>query len=139
MDVRRGLGTIRNLDYVVLLCDDLPAMRHFYTAVMGFEEHQDLPPGTLPAEHWLALKVGSSLLALRPRGRSPSDGPGPGTASASVQLALRVPPAEVAVAAEQLKAQGVEILGDVTDQPFGHRPLFFTDPEHNIIEIYAEI
>jgi hypothetical protein len=28
-----GLGAIRNLDYTVLLCDDLAAMRRFYTEI----------------------------------------------------------------------------------------------------------
>jgi catechol 2,3-dioxygenase-like lactoylglutathione lyase family enzyme len=27
----------------------------------------------------------------------------------------------------------------VTDQPFGHRTVFFRDPDGNILEIYAEI
>jgi hypothetical protein len=26
-----------------------------------------------------------------------------------------------------------------TDQPFGHRTLFFRDPDGNVLEIYAEI
>jgi catechol 2,3-dioxygenase-like lactoylglutathione lyase family enzyme len=27
----------------------------------------------------------------------------------------------------------------VTDQPFGHRTVFFRDPDGNVLEIYAEI
>jgi hypothetical protein len=32
----RMLKSIRNVDYVVLLCNDLPAMRHFYHHIMAF-------------------------------------------------------------------------------------------------------
>jgi glyoxylase I family protein len=129
-----GLGAIRNLDYTVLLCDDLVAMRRFYTEVMGFEVGHEIP------DIWVALQVGASLLTLRPRGQRPYDGPRTAPGSASVQLAFRVPPADVETAATQLAEHGVEILEAVTDnKPFGHRTLFFADPEHNIVEIYAEI
>jgi catechol 2,3-dioxygenase-like lactoylglutathione lyase family enzyme len=128
-----GVGAIRNLDYTVLLCDDLAAMRRFYTEVMGFSVHHEVP------ETWIALQVGASLLTLRPRGQRPYDGARPAPGAACVQLAFRVPPGDVETAAAQLAGHGVEILEPVTDQPFGHRTLFFADHEHNIIEIYAEI
>jgi len=128
-----GLGAIRSLDYTILLCDDIEAMRSFYTDVMGFEIRHEIPG------KWVELQVGSSLLALRMRGR-PYDGPRPDTATASVQLAFRVPPGDVETAATQLADRRVEILEAVADlEVFGHRTLFFADPEHNIIEIYAEI
>ena len=38
-----------------------------------------------------------------------------------------------------LKERGVEIIAGPTDQPFGHRTLFFRDPDGNVLEIYAEI
>ena len=34
---------------------------------------------------------------------------------------------------------GVEIAEPPTDQPRGHRTVYFFDPEHNLLEIYAEI
>ena len=38
-----GLGAIRNLDYTVLLCDDIEVMRRFYTEVMGLEIRHEIP------------------------------------------------------------------------------------------------
>lgn len=130
--VASGLGAIRNLDYTILLCADMAVMRRFYADVVGFEVHEEIPG------RWVAFRVGSSLLALRQRGR-PYDGPHPVAGTAAVQLAFRVPPVDVGVAEEQLAGRGVELPEPVTDQSFGHRTLFFADPEHNIIEIYAEI
>jgi catechol-2,3-dioxygenase len=46
---------------------------------------------------------------------------------------------DIEVAAAQLAALGIEPLEPMTDQSFGHRTLFFADPEDNIIEVYAEI
>jgi catechol 2,3-dioxygenase-like lactoylglutathione lyase family enzyme len=34
---------------------------------------------------------------------------------------------------------GVSLLSPPTDQPFGHRTLFFRDPDGNLLEVYAEI
>jgi lactoylglutathione lyase len=57
----------------------------------------------------------------------------------SLQLAFRVAPGEVAACATVLAERGVTIDAGPTDQPFGHRTLFFRDPDGNVLEIYAEI
>lgn len=131
-----SLQSIRNLDYVILLCDDLPRMREFYARAMRMvpEDAED------PKSKWVRFRVGSGFLTLRPRGRwrSWEDGPRvPG--SAAVQLAFRVTPPEVLVCHQQLVEAGVEIIEPPADQSFGHRTLFFRDPERNVIEIYAEL
>lgn len=132
-----GLAAIRHLDYVVLLCADVSRMRAFYEGALGFPVHRELWSGT-----WVELRVGSVLLALRPRGLAAVggrsfDGPGaPG--SAGLQLAFRVAPSEVETCHADLCARGVEVLDPPTDQPWAHRTLFFRDPEGNLLEIYAE-
>ncbi len=127
------LTAIRNLDHSVLLCVNLPQTRAFYRDVMKFPIETDL-------ETWVSFRVGSSLLSLRPRGNWPigDDGDLP-AGSAAVQLAFRVPPAAIDACHEELVAHGVPILRGPTDLPnWRHRTIFFRDPEHNVIEIYAE-
>ena len=124
------LANIRNLDYVVLLCEDLERMRVFYHEILGFPVYHDL-------DGWLELQVGCTLLTLRKRGR-PYDGPKLFD-SAAVQLAFRVAPAEVDACHVELLRQQVKILEAPRDQDYGHRTLFFKDPEGNILEIYADI
>ena len=131
------LTSIRNLDYVVLLCDDLQGMKRFYTEVMGF-------PIYLETESWVELQVGSLLLTLSIRDR-PNVGPPIPPESAAVQLAFRVPPQAVASCYAELKSHGVEIVQppQTIDRRvwhyWQHRTLFFKDPEGNLLEIYAEI
>ena len=128
------LGGIVNLDYTVLLCRDMAAMRAFYAEVMGFAIETD-------REHWVSFRIGAVLLTLRPRAAWSvcDDGPMP-EGSAAVQLCFRVPPPAVDECHAVLRDKGVAILRDPTDLPdWGHRPLFFRDPEGNILEIYAEI
>jgi catechol 2,3-dioxygenase-like lactoylglutathione lyase family enzyme len=122
--------SIRTLDYVILLCDNLAAMRAFYEQRLGLPVVRDW-------ENWLELGAGAVRLTLRPRGR-PYDGPrvSPG---AGVQLAFRVPPGEVAAWQAALEAAGVEVLEGARDQAYGHRTLFVRDPEGNVVEIYADI
>lgn len=126
-----GLESIRNIDYTVLLCDDVETMARFYADVLGFRLRHAVPG------KWAEFQVGGSLLAMRLRTRSYD---GPRTDGASVQLAFRVPPDDVDVCVEQLARRGVQPLEPVADlADFGHRVLFFADPENNVIEIYAEI
>jgi glyoxylase I family protein len=129
-----SLGGIANIDHTALLCRDLAAMRAFYRDVMGFGIEID-------RETWVSFRVGASLLSLRSRGvwSVGDDGPLP-VGSAAVQLAFRVAPPMVDACHAELLARGVPILRGPTDLPqWRHRTLFFSDPEHNIIEIYAEI
>jgi len=50
-----------------------------------------------------------------------------------------VAPHEVDLCAATLAERGVVIVHPPTDQAFGHRTLFFRDPDGNVLEIYAEI
>jgi catechol 2,3-dioxygenase-like lactoylglutathione lyase family enzyme len=127
-----ALKKIRNIDYAVIFARDMKQMRRFYEDVMGFPVHSSLGEG------WTAYQVGSCLLALTQRGMMFNDAPPP-AAALSLQLAFRVAPAEVDQCADELRAQGVAIEMDPTDQPWGHRTLFFRDPDGNVLEIYAEI
>lgn len=126
-----GLASIRQLDYTILLCRDVAAMTAFYRDIMAFPVVEASPT-------WVVFKTGSTVLTLRQRGR-PCDGDGPPAGAASVQLAFRVAPAEVDVCHRELATKGVAILDPPKDQSWGHRTLFFADPEHNVVEIYADI
>lgn len=110
----------------------MATMRRFYGETMAFPLHRELGP------QWVEYRVGSCILALTVRGLL-FDDPPPPTGALSLQLAFRVSPDEVALCAEILRARGVEVLGAATDQPWGHRTIFFRDPDGNVLEIYAEI
>lgn len=125
-----GLGGISNFDYAVLLCGKMEETRAFYRDVMGFPIETD-------RGNWVSFRVGATL---RPRGRwTVCDDGASMPGSAAVQLAFRVPPPAVDAYHAELVAKGVRILRGPTDLPhWRHRTLFFSDPEDNIIEIYAE-
>lgn len=127
-----GLGAIRSLDYVIVLCDDLEAMKQFYCSIFDFLI-DDEQPGKL-----ICFRVGTLFLCLRPRGRQ-YDGPTIPERSAAIQLSFRVPPADVDLAHETLKQKGVDVIEGPTNQDWPHRTLFFRDPENNVIEVFAEI
>ena len=60
---------------------------------------------------WIEYRVGGSLLAR----------------------------AEVDACAEAFRKAGIKIVGEPTDQPWGHRTLFVRDPDGNVVEIYADL
>ena len=123
---------IRSLDYTVILTRQMAKMCEFYGSTMGFPLHRELSP------RWVEYRVGSNILALSERGGRFDDPEAP-PATPSLQLAFRVAPQEVDLCAATLAARDVTIIEPPTDQAFGHRTLFFRDPDGNILEIYAEI
>ena len=123
---------IRSLDYAVIFARDMPAMRTFYGTTLGFPLHKQLGAG------WFEFRIGSNILALTQRGVL-FDDPAPPQGALSLQLAFRVAPGEVATCASTLTERGVKIISGPTDHSWGHRTLFFRDPDGNVLEIYAEI
>ncbi|WP_375159756.1 VOC family protein [Bradyrhizobium sp. RDT46] len=123
---------IRAIDYTVIFVRDMVAMRRFYEDVLAFPLSRELSPG------WIEYGLGSNTLALARPSRTAADAPIP-TGSAALQLAFRVSAAEVDACADELVRQGVALVSPPTNQSFGHRTLFFRDPDGNLLEVYAEI
>ncbi len=132
MNKHEGFKTIRSLDYVILLCDDLAKMKTFYERLFEFQVEEGL------SDQMVFFRVGTLFLGLRKRGR-PYDGPSLPTLSASVQISFRVPPEDVDFAYDKLVEDGIDVIEPPTNQDWPHRTLFFHDPEHNVIEIFADI
>ena len=124
--------SIRAVDYTVIFARDMAAMRRFYEGVLRFSLTRELSAG------WIEYQIGGNTLALARPGRTAADAPTP-AGSASLQLAFKVSPPEVDACADELVRKGVALLSPPTDQPFGHRTLFFRDPDGNLLEVYAEI
>lgn len=128
----QALSQIRQIDYTVVFARDLGAMRHFYGTVMAFPLHRVL------SDTWIEYRVGGTTLALTVHGARFADRPPP-PGTLSLQMAFRVPPAAVADCAAALAAEGIPLVEPLTDHPWGHRTIFFRDPDGNVLEIFAEI
>jgi catechol 2,3-dioxygenase-like lactoylglutathione lyase family enzyme len=129
---RSAFQAIRAIDYTVIFVRDMAAMRRFYEDVLGFAQARELSPG------WIEYRIGANTLALAKPNRTAADAPTP-IGSASLQLAFKVSAVEVDQCADELTRQDVELLSPPTDQAFGHRTLFFRDPDGNLLEVFAEI
>ena len=125
------LTAVRQLDYVIILCDDLERMKTFYRDLFAFPVDSESATG-------LTFRAGSVLFSLRQRTRD-CDGHGVRAELPGVQVAFLVSPAEVDLCYDQLVDKGVKILDPPADQARGHRTVYFADPEGNMLEIYAEI
>jgi catechol 2,3-dioxygenase-like lactoylglutathione lyase family enzyme len=127
-----ALSAIRNMDYVIVFARDMAAMRKFYGEIMGFPIYRDVGPA------WIEYRVGGTLLTLTEHGLVFNDPKTP-KGALSLQLAFRVTRAEVDACAAALKDRGIALVDEPKDQPWGHRTLFFRDPDGNVIEIYADL
>ncbi len=124
--------SIRAIDYTVIFVRDMAAMRRLYEDILGFPLLRELSPG------WIEYRVGGNTLALARPSLTAADVPTP-HGSASLQLAFKVSAPEVDRCADELVRQGVNLLSPPTDQVFGHRTLFFRDPDGNLLEVFADI
>ena len=125
------LNAVSHLTYTILLCDDMEAMKTFYRELFPFEVVGESDTG-------MSFLAGPVRFSLRKRTRD-YDGRGPRPEAPGVQLAFLVAPDEVETCYAELVARGVPIAEPVTNQPRGHRTVYFTDPDGNLLEIYAEI
>jgi len=128
----QALSQIRQIDYTVIFARNMDAMRQFSETVMEFPLLRTL------GDRWIEYRVGSTTLALTAHGARFNDPP-PAQGALSLQLAFRVAPQAVADCAAALEAKGVKLISPLTDHPFGHRTIFFRDPDGNVLEIFAEI
>jgi len=129
---RSAFQAIRAIDYTVIFARDMDAMRHFYETLLGFSLQRVLSSG------WIEFRIGGNTLALAIPSRTASDHPIP-VGSAALQLAFKVSVAEVDARAEELVRRGISLVSPPTDQVFGHRTLFFRDPDGNLLEVFADI
>jgi catechol 2,3-dioxygenase-like lactoylglutathione lyase family enzyme len=132
LDSPSAFRAIKAIDYTVIFARDMAAMRRFYEDILGLPLQRELSPD------WIEYQVGANTLALARPKRFPGDAPTP-AGSASLQLAFKVSVADVDRCAAELVGKGVALLSPPTDQSFGHRTLFFRDPDGNLLEVYAEI
>jgi catechol 2,3-dioxygenase-like lactoylglutathione lyase family enzyme len=123
---------VRGIDYSVIFARDMAAMRRFYEEILGFPLHRELSP------NWIEYRVGENTLALAKPWLTAADAPTP-AGSASLQLAFKVSVSEVDQCADELVRKGVTLLSPPTDQAFGHRTVFFRDPDGNLLEMFADI
>ena len=127
-----AFDAIQAVDYTVIIVRDMTAMRAFYEGVLRFSVVREL------SENWIEYQIGPTVLALSNPGLTAGDAPTP-QGSAALQLAFEVPVKSVDACASELRDQGITILSPPTDRDFGHRTLFFRDPDGNLIEIFARI
>ncbi len=120
------------IDYTVIFVRDMAAMRQFYENVMRFTLTREL------SANWLEYRIGANTFVLSRPSHTAGDDPTP-AGSAALQLAFKVPVPVVDQCAEVLKQHGIPLVAPPTDRDFGHRTLFFRDPDGNLLEIYAEI
>lgn len=123
---------IRAIDYTIIFARDLEPMRRFYEDVLGFSLQRELSP------NWIEYRIGDNTLVLAKPTLTAADVPTL-RGNASLQLAFKVSVSEVDRCADELLRQGIDPLSPPTDQSFGHRTLFFRDPDGNLLEIFADI
>ncbi|WP_108882301.1 VOC family protein [Anderseniella sp. Alg231-50] len=127
-----AFDSVRAIDYTVIFVRDMEAMRYFYEDIMRFPMSRQL------SSNWFEYSVGGNTLVLSRPGLTAADVPTP-YGSASLHLAFKVSAREVDQCAEELMHKGIDLVSPPTNRDFGHRTLFFRDPDGNLLEVFAEL
>ncbi len=122
---------MEQFQYTIVLCDNLELMKTFYRETFAFPVDLDTPTT-------LTFRTGSVILALRQRTRD-YDGKGTRKGLPGVQLAFLVSSAEVDAQYRRLVERGVPIFDPPKDQDWGHRTVYFSDPEGNLLEFFCPL
>ena len=120
---------------------DLDQALHFYTDLLGFEVHLDVPAG--PDMRWLTLTAPGSrhelLLASVEQHVPPPDRAAMREVVAKGTLAVFVEVDDLDEVFERLRAAGVEILQEPIDQPYGIRDCGVRDASGNHVRLSQQV
>lgn len=119
------------IGHVILLCESMDRMAAFYHDLLAFPVESESTTG-------ITFRAGEIYLGLRKRTRA-YDGDSNANGSPGVQIAFLVATEDIDAFHRQLVAAGTQIRDEPRDQPWGHRTLYFSDPEGNLLEIYGEL
>ena len=115
--------------FPMLSVEDLGAARGFYGGLLGGEETFRFPKEGAPA--FVVLRLGESDLGLATLGE-PLHGRSLRPATGHrIELCVYVDDLDAVVAA--MTEEGVPIVLEPTDQPWGERVAYVSDPEGNLV------
>ena len=118
-------------------CTDLDAALDFYTRLLGFEVHEDVPMG--PDMRWLTVHAPGDphdlLLAAVGHHIPAADRAVMREQVAKGNLAVFIQVDNLDQTFETLRAAGAEILQEPVDQPYGVRDAGVRDPSGNHLRL----
>jgi catechol 2,3-dioxygenase-like lactoylglutathione lyase family enzyme len=126
-----------SITHTPVYCTDLDAALDFYTRLLGFEVHDDVPMG--PDMRWLTVHAPGDqhdlLLAAVDHHIPAPDRPAMAELVAKGSLAVFLQVDDLDTAFEALRAAGTEILQEPIDQPYGVRDAGVRDPSGNHLRL----
>jgi lactoylglutathione lyase len=114
--------------FPILSTGDMPRSLGFYRDLLGFEVTYQFPPDGEPG--YVALDLGRSHLGIGADPELAADGRG----EDARRVTLWVYAEDCDAAVEHLRANGVPVVAEPADQPWGERMAEVTDPDgHRVI------
>ncbi len=118
------------LGYVILYVENLEKTRHFYENLLGLELRNEF--GT-----YIEFNTGSTVLSFNTRegGREVTSLPIPNGIRQEQTFELGFVTEDVEAVIENLRKEGVPILMELVEKPWGQRVAYVADPDGHYIEI----
>ncbi|WP_066301729.1 VOC family protein [Bacillus sp. FJAT-29937] len=118
------------LGYVILYVENLEKTRHFYENLLGLELRNEF--GT-----YIEFNTGSTVLSFNTRegGREVTSLPIPNGIRQEQTFELGFVTEDVEEVIENLREEGVPILMELVEKPWGQKVAYVADPDGHYIEI----
>jgi len=124
--------------FPIFLTDDMAGITAFYRDLLGFTEAYRFPPSPLDEPEFVVLSLGAAQFGFGRAGSIPLHGRMRSLETGNrVEVCVYTDNVDLAVAF--LREEGVPVLFEPADQPWGERAAYVSDPDGNPVLIVARI
>jgi len=124
------------LSHLCIVTDDVPRLRDFYSNVLKTKCDNDDPN---PSYVEFVLGEEGAVLAIYSYEKQKQMFGNLSEVKTNRNVWLEFQVDDVEAEYNRLKALGVEIIKDITVQPWGNKSFYFRDPEGNPISFYEQV
>ena len=121
---------MNQIQYLVLITDNFPRAKEFYTKVLGFTVDEEIPE-----DEYVQFRLDNLILAIFSRTQMSQVIDEKYLAKPGGALYTFAEVADVDQTVADLKIKGVKFIKEPKTQPWGQRTAYFTDPDGHIWEI----
>ncbi len=119
-----------NLTHCCIITDNVDQLTNFYEDILNTEAERY-------GDNYSEIEVGDSHLAIFDVFEQESLAPGSARVRSNESMILEFNVDDVEKEYKRIKSMDIEIVKELTTQPWGNTSFYFRDPDGNLIDFYS--